>query len=1097
MSRSLENIDRLRTCRASRDDSSSYRTGSPNRFSKLTSLASCALTLLLSGGPTSAQSPKSAPYNSKDRQPTPEELAAIPPVFSPEKAAQLLSDVRFPEEFNVTIFATPPAVNYPVFVSAAPDGTLYVSSDGNGSLDRKAHLGRVLRVRDTDGDGKADEVKALVPDVDSPRGLVWDHDRLYLLHPPHISVYIDEDGDGVAERQQILVKNIAFGFKDRPADHSSNGLELGIDGWLYAAIGDFGFMEAQGTDGRKLQLRAGGVVRVRPDGTGLELFARGTRNILEVAISPLLDGFARDNTNDGGGWDVRFHHFTPLAEHGYPALFKNFGDEIIQPLADFGGGSGCGAAWIDEPGIPAKWNNAPFTADWGRERVYHHALTPSGATFKADQTEFCKLPRVTDLDVDASGAIYAASWKGASFTWVGPEVGFIARAIPKAVNPEPLPNFKTASDASLVTLLESGSHRRRMEAQRTLVRRGLNAQSIQSIEALASDKTKPLASRVAAVFGLKQARGADSTAFLAALTQDETIAPWTVRALADRLDQLQGVSAGAVAAGLRSKLPRLRRESAAALARLGDLGQASSLTSLLADSDPQISHTAVQCLSLLKASDACFAVLDKPDAQDMMRSGAIRVLQSIHEPEVVSGLLNRLSRETFARKRENLLTALCRLHFVEGSWTGDSWGTRPDTRGPYYQPAPWSETPRIVAALKQALEKAAPAEAAFIGRELARHRIPAGDALDTLIARAASEPSLLPAIAMQLAEADSIPTGAVALLIKAAEADTTPDAARAQAVIALSKSEDPQGWAAILRALPLVQATKTENNLAEKARSAFFNSSKLDTQHALFDREASKLDGQPSILAEAMLLKLAARKIGSAEAREFSAKALDAGWSITKRKVQIMKAATMAGESSRAALFIAALSDPDPEVALTAKQTVKQLKIDPAKFRSDTQALKVADLPVESAVASVLKLKGDALRGEQIFAQIGCGSCHTTKADEPLKGPFLGNVASIYKRVDIAEAILIPNKTLAQGFIANHFELKDGSEVDGFVVLEAADAVTIRTITAQEQRIPLSQIVTREKQQKSLMPEGLVSSLPMNDFASLLDFLQSLSEPKK
>src|SRR6185295_7491323 len=184
------------------------------------------------------------------------------------------------------IFATAQQANYPVFVAASPEGTVYVSSDGNASLGTQPGRGRVIRLRDTDGDGRADEVKVFAH-VDSPRGLVWDRDRLYLMHPPHLSAYIDRDGDGVADEEKVLVKNIAFTFKDRPADHSSNGIELGIDGWLYCAIGDFGFLEAEGTDGRKLQLRGGGVVRVRPDGSGLELFSYGTRNILETAVSPL------------------------------------------------------------------------------------------------------------------------------------------------------------------------------------------------------------------------------------------------------------------------------------------------------------------------------------------------------------------------------------------------------------------------------------------------------------------------------------------------------------------------------------------------------------------------------------------------------------------------------------------------------------------------------------------------------------------------------------------------------------------------------------------------------------------------------------------
>jgi putative heme-binding domain-containing protein len=97
----------------------------------------------------------------------------------------------------------------------------------------------------------------------------------------------------------------------------------------------------------------------------------------------------------------------------------------------------------------------------------------------------------------------------------------------------------------------------------------------------------------------------------------------------------------------------------------------------------------------------------------------------------------------------------------------------------------------------------------------------------------------------------------------------------------------------------------------------------------------------------------------------------------------------------------------------------------------------------------------------------------------------------------LAEAILVPNKTIAQGFVANHFELKDGTEVDGFVVREAADAVTVRTVAAQEQVIPVAQILRREKQEKSLMPEGLVAGLTVPEFAGLLAYLEGLAGPKK
>src|SRR5690606_17789748 len=119
---------------------------------------------------------------------------------------------------------------------------------------------------------------------------------------------------------------------------------------------------------------------------------------------PEMEMFARDNTNDGGGWDVRFEHFSGLDDHGYPRLFRNFGDECIPPLAIYGGGSGCGAVFIDEPGFPAGWGRAPFTADWGTNGLYRHAVERNGASFRETEPPkpLVRMTRPTDADVDGN-----------------------------------------------------------------------------------------------------------------------------------------------------------------------------------------------------------------------------------------------------------------------------------------------------------------------------------------------------------------------------------------------------------------------------------------------------------------------------------------------------------------------------------------------------------------------------------------------------------------------------------------------------------------------------------------------------------------------
>src|SRR5690349_5243532 len=80
-------------------------------------------------------------------------FAASPLPLSPE---QILRKVTHPPEFDATVFASPPDISYPIFISAAPDGTLFVGCDQNGSLDRKPNRGKVVMCKDTDGDGRAD-----------------------------------------------------------------------------------------------------------------------------------------------------------------------------------------------------------------------------------------------------------------------------------------------------------------------------------------------------------------------------------------------------------------------------------------------------------------------------------------------------------------------------------------------------------------------------------------------------------------------------------------------------------------------------------------------------------------------------------------------------------------------------------------------------------------------------------------------------------------------------------------------------------------------------------------------------------------------------
>ena len=1013
-------------------------------------------------------------------------LVLAQPADQAAREKKILAEVKVPDGFEATVFSSPPQSNYPVYAAAAVDGTVYISSDKNGSLDRKEKRGSVLRLRDVDGDGRADEAKAFVPDVDSPRGLVWDHDRVYLMHPPHLSAFIDHNGDGVADEQKILVKNIAFGFKDRPADHTSNGVTLGIDGWLYLAIGDFGFMDAEGTDGKKLQFRAGGVVRVRPDGTDLQVYARGTRNILEVAMSPTLEGFTRDNTNDGGGWDMRFHHFAGLSEHGYPSLYMNFGDEIIQPIGNYGGGSGCGAGWLDEPGFPPGYQNVPLTADWGKEWIFRHEIEPNGGTFTDKAHQFIRVPRATDVDVDGSSHLYATSFAGTSFNYNGEDVGYVVRVSPKGYQAEPLPDFAKLDDAGLVKGLASPSHRRRMEAQRTLLRRGLKEDTIRALEAFAADAASPRAGRTAAIFALTQNQGKKAIPFLTKLAADASIRPLAIRAIADRGASVPAETLNTITAALKDNSPRTRVESSVALARLNAKAAAPALTELLGDADPVVSHTAVQSLIRLEASEACLAVVDSPGSTDARRTGALRVLQSLHTMPVVDALLGRLQKESDSARRRGLISALCRLSARDGEWKGDSWGTRPDTSGPYYQAASWEATETIAGAMRTVLQSAPQEEAAFLLGQMTRHKMQDDTALARVITMALQDSKMIPVALAQMSRSERVPAAALPILIAAATEAGTSLEDRLIAITVLAKSDSAEAVTANLTALGLMDKAGD----AGKAAAVFLSSAKLENHHTLLEHAAEKTGSPAAAWADAGLLALASRTSGSPEAKQLSQAALDKGWELPARRARILQAIVLTKQRSWSDKVLAALSDSDPAVLAAAQEAARALKLDP----SAAAGPKLATLDPGKILDAVLVAKGDSAVGQQIFQQATCVACHTVSKDEAQRGPYLGNIAGTYKRRELAEMILDPNKTLAQGFVTNLFELADGSTQLGFVTTEAAEKVVIRNIAAQEITLKTADIKKRGKLPTSLMPPGLMMSFTAREFASLLDYLQGLAK---
>jgi putative membrane-bound dehydrogenase-like protein len=673
----------------------------------------------------------SSPAASQAAQSTPVRLPASGAVpRSPAREQELLQQTKAPEGFSVTAFAGPPVVSYPVCLTTANDGAVFVCSDPNLSLSQLKGVGRVVRLVDTDGDGHADHYTTFA-EMDSPRGILFDGRTLYVMHPPNLTAYRDTNGDGIADESEELVRGLGFDLNFRGADHTTNQITMGIDGWLYVAVGDYGYRKAVGKDGTTISHRGGSVVRVRPDGTGLEIYATGTRNIYDVALDPFLRVYTRDNTNDGDGWDTRLHYIPALAHMGYPMYYKNFPEEHMPSLHDYGAGSGTGALWLQDPGYPEGFNNNLYTGDWTINKVFRHTLTPKGASFDIQQEDFLSLPHPVDMVMDEQSNMYVASLIGGTFTYVGDTVGGVIRVSYTGKPAVAAPGINAAMDNdALIDVLVSPYAERRLQAQSELLRRGARGglrgwfqrRSLrQRLESITLDTQRPDYARVAAMFTLKQLVGDGSHGVLVLAAADPTLRPLALRALVDDTRQLEGVPVTLFVQGLSDPDPRVQLQAVTGLVRLGARDAAGAIVPLTASTDPAVAHVAINALVALDASSAALAAVDT--GTPAIRHGALRALQQMHSAPTVSALAQRLRSARDSATRRDLLFALARLYNREGPWNGEWWTTRPSFLGPYFAPTPWEQSATIKPMLRDALLSARDTDLVVIAAEFTRNRV--------------------------------------------------------------------------------------------------------------------------------------------------------------------------------------------------------------------------------------------------------------------------------------------------------------------------------------------------------------------------------------
>lgn len=142
----------------------------------------------------------------------------------------------------------------------------------------------------------------------------------------------------------------------------------------------------------------------------------------------------------------------------------------------------------------------------------------------------------------------------------------------------------------------------------------------------------------------------------------------------------------------------------------------------------------------------------------------------------------------------------------------------------------------------------------------------------------------------------------------------------------------------------------------------------------------------------------------------------------------------------------------------------------------------------------LLAQPGVASRGEALFFAEGgvqCFSCHVVGGRGRAVGPDLSAIGRKYSREELLAQLLRPSARIDPEYTSWVADLRDGDALTGFLVSQTKDQVVLRDATGVLQSLPRSGIRSLLKSSLSLMPEGLLENLTLEEAGDLLEFLAS------
>ncbi len=1015
------------------------------------------------------------------------------PVAHSQPAASIAPlHLQVPDGFTIERVAGPDLLDYPMFVTLAGEGRLFVfeSTEPNTMTTEEMLLEPSYHVRlleDTDLDGTYDRSRIFADRIPFPMGGALVGDDLFVAAAPDLLRLRDTDGDGVADEREVVLTGWTLNVNGA----AMGGPFMGPDGWLYITDARRGF-EIRRKEGDVVAGKGARIWRVRPDGTGLEWVAGGGfDNAVEIAFMPsgeTLGTMTYFLDPQDGLRDALMH----WVEGGvYPKYSQVIDDDaltltgpLMPPMTKLARVAHSGLLRYRSDAFGPEYRGNLFTAQFNTGRVMRHVVTPDGATYRTEDEPFMTSTfadsHPTDVMEDADGTLLVVEtggWfiKGCPLSRVAkPDVeGGIYRIRRKGAPTIPDPWGNTlglpgASPADLVARLGDARI-----AVRDLAIERLVALREASVPALAAHRTTATdaETRAAAVFALYRiGTPTAARAVRDALSDPDAI----VRTAAARA---VGLARDADAATPLERLVRdddahARRQAATALGRIGaPTSTAALLAAAAVPGDRFVQHAITHALITLGTAAPLVDALSHA-SPDVRRTALIALDQMRPSP----------------LRREHLAPFLA-------TDASEFWDTGVWVASHHRE---WSDL--VVSFLTARLDDTPASEG--------------GTNLRDLMVTFCGEAPVQQLVATRLAMTDADTAARLQLLdvMQACPTKQLPASWVAQLERQL-QSDDPQVRTRVLRLIEARSVTALQPTLRaivddatapiafrlDALSSLVIGGSPLAAPH--FDLATAHL----AAAVDAPLRQVAARILTQAALTDAQLVALarehvaPADAFLLPRLVEAFTGSTNADVGR--ALVDALLVAPDRLDNLSEEDVHTLLAGFPAEVQPDAARLMTALRARQSerlarlqAVEATLG-RGDIDTGRRLFfGKSLCSTCHAVGSTGSRFGPDLTSIGDIRSRHDIVEAILFPSASFAREY--ETYRLRTASATHtGILKEQLADAVVVEVAPESAIRVPRADIVATEPLNISMMPPGLEQMLTPDELTDLVAFLESLPDP--